>query len=116
MMSERGVGALLVMMGEQLLGIISERDYTRKVILRGRSSKDTPVSEIMTRDLVTGNSQMCVPEAMALMSQHRVRHLPVMHTNRVVGVVSMGDLVKTVISAQEEHISHLHNYIAGGYM
>lgn len=115
-MSEKGVGALLVMDGARLLGIVSERDYTRKVILQGRSSKETRVEEIMTRELVVAPQSMVVDEAMRHMSQARVRHLPVMAGDQVAGVVSIGDLVKWMISAQEETIIQLHHYIAGNYM
>lgn len=115
-MSERGVGALLVMDGGRLLGIVSERDYTRKVILQGRASKETRVEEIMTRELVVAPQEMNVDDAMRHMTQARVRHLPVMAGDSIAGVVSIGDLVKWMISAQEETIVHLRHYIAGDYM
>ncbi|MBI5086959.1 MAG: CBS domain-containing protein [Acidobacteria bacterium] len=115
MMADRGVGALLVMRGDALLGIISERDYTRKVILQGHSSKETRVEEIMTSDVLTATVDHTVEAAMHLMTDRHVRHLPVMDGARVVGVVSIGDLVKWTISAQEETIAHLTNYIAGSY-
>lgn len=115
-MSEKGVGALLVMDGARLLGIVSERDYTRKVILQGRASKETRVDEIMTRDLVVAPQVMNVDDAMRHMTQARVRHLPVMAGDTVAGVVSIGDLVKWMISAQEETITQLRHYIAGDYM
>lgn len=116
MMSDRGVGALLVMEGERLRGIISERDYTRKVILQGRSSKDTRVNEIMTGDVIAAQPHITVEDAMRLMTEHRIRHLPVIANERVEGMVSIGDLVKSVISHQKETIAHLHHYIAGSYM
>ncbi|MBI5280344.1 MAG: CBS domain-containing protein [Candidatus Solibacter usitatus] len=115
MMADKGVGALLVMHEEALLGIISERDYTRKVILQGHSSKETRVEEIMTSDVLTATVDHTVEGSMHLMTDRHVRHLPVMEGARVLGVVSIGDLVKWTISAQEETIAHLTNYIAGSY-
>jgi CBS domain-containing protein len=115
MMAEKGVGALLVMEGEQLAGIVSERDYTRKVILKGRSSREALVEEIMTRDVVTASPEITVAEGMRLMTDHRIRHLPLVSGGKVAGVVSIGDLVKAIISEQEETITHLTNYITGRY-
>jgi CBS domain-containing protein len=115
LMAEKGVGALLVMDGGRLAGIVSERDYTRKVILKGRSSREERVDEIMTRDVATCSPEHSVEEAMRLMTDKRIRHLPVVDAAQVVGVVSIGDLVKWTISAQEETIAHLTNYIAGSY-
>ncbi|NWF83656.1 MAG: CBS domain-containing protein [Bryobacteraceae bacterium] len=114
-MADRSVGALLVMRDDALLGIISERDYTRKVILAGRSSRETRVEEIMTSNLVTASSSQTVEEAMKLMTEARVRHLPVLEGGRVAGVVSIGDLVKWIISAQEDVIAQLSSYIHGSY-
>lgn len=115
MMADKGVGALLVMEGEKLAGIVSERDYTRKVILKGRSSREALVEEIMTREVVTASPEITVAEGMRLMTDHRIRHLPFVSEGRVVGVVSIGDLVKAIISEQEETITHLTNYITGRY-
>jgi CBS domain-containing protein len=115
MMADKGVGALLVMEGEKLAGIVSERDYTRKVILKGRSSREALVEEIMTREVVTASPEITVAEGMRLMTDHRIRHLPLVSEGRVVGVVSIGDLVKAIISEQEETITHLTNYITGRY-
>jgi CBS domain-containing protein len=112
-MSEKGVGAMLVMDGDKLVGIVTERDYARKVILEGRSSKDTTVSEIMSGKVLCVTPDRTVDECMALMTDKRARHLPVIDQKRVVGVVSIGDLVKAMISEQQILIDQLQNYIAG---
>jgi signal-transduction protein with cAMP-binding, CBS, and nucleotidyltransferase domain len=111
-MAERGVGALLVMRGEQLVGIVSERDYARKVILQGHSSAQTAVSEIMSSPVLTVEPETDVFDCMRMCTDSRVRHLPVVQGNRVLGVISIGDLVKEVISAQAEQIDQLQRYIA----
>jgi CBS domain-containing protein len=110
-MAEHHVGALLVMSGEVLAGIVSERDYARKVILRGRSSSDTPVRDIMTSPVLTVSPETSVEQCMQLVTDKRVRHLPVVEAGRVVGMVSIGDLVKAVIAEQQQQIEQLESYI-----
>jgi CBS domain-containing protein len=112
-MAERRIGALLVMRGDELVGIVSERDYARKVILMGRSSGDTPVRDIMTASVITVNPADTVDTCMRLCTDSRVRHLPVVEGGKVIGVLSIGDLVKAVISEQGAEIEHLQRYIAG---
>lgn len=111
LMAERHVGALLVMEGEALSGIVSERDYARKVILMGRSSADTPVRDIMTATVITVQPETPVEKCMQIMTEQRVRHLPVAEGGRVVGMVSIGDLVKAVIAEQQHQIEQLESYI-----
>jgi CBS domain-containing protein len=110
-MAERRVGALLVMKGDQLAGIVSERDYARKVILQGRSSAQTAVSDIMSAGPLTVSPETDVFDCMRLCTDRRVRHLPVIENQRVVGVISIGDLVKAVIDVQAEQIEQLQRYI-----
>jgi CBS domain-containing protein len=112
-MSEKNVGALAVIRGDQLVGIVSERDYARKVILKDRSSRDTPVAEIMTPSVVTVAPDASVDDCMRLCTDGRLRHLPVLDGGRVVGMVSIGDLVKATISEQKETINQLESYIVG---
>ena len=114
-MADKNIGALLVMDGEQLRGVISERDYTRKVALRGKSSRETKVHEILSAPLVAASRDTTVEECMRLMTEHRVRHVPVLEHNRVVGVVSIGDLVNWIISAQSLAITQVESYISGQY-
>lgn len=112
-LDELDIGALLVMSGEKLQGILSERDYRSKVILKGRSSKSTKVSEIMTADVYWVSPSDSVQSCMSIMTDKKIRHLPVMEDDEVVGVISIGDLVKAIISRQKGEISSLRNYIQG---
>ena len=112
-MAAYDVGALMVMRGDQLVGIFSERDYARKIILMGRISKDTLVGEVMTDNLITVTPETTLAECMNLMSVNRVRHLPVLEGGQLVGVVSIGDVVKAIMTEQEFMIAELESYITG---
>ncbi len=113
LLAEKDVGALLVLQDGELVGIVSERDYARKVVLHGMTSMKTPVKEIMTEEVITVGPESTVEEAMALMTDKHIRHLPVLEGESIVGVVSIGDLVKAIIADQEFTIGQLENYISG---
>lgn len=112
-MADRAVGSLLVMQGDKLAGIVTERDYARKVIVKGRSSKSTAVSEIMTAKVRTVSPSKTVNECMAIMTRLKIRHLPVVDDDTVAGLISIGDLVQAIISDQQEEIEQLEHYISG---
>jgi CBS domain-containing protein len=114
-MADHNVGALVVMQGSDLVGLVSERDYARKVILKDRSSKEMKVHEIMSSDVVTVNPRATIDECMYRMTDKRCRHLPVVDEGRIVGVVSIGDLVNWIITAQDTAIHQLEDYITGKY-
>jgi CBS domain-containing protein len=113
LMADNGIGALMVVEGDRIAGLISERDYARKVILKGRSSKDTEVRDIMTTHVICAGPEQTVEECMALMTEKRVRHLPVMDGGKLLGIVSIGDLVKAIIAEQRFIIEQLEHYICG---
>ncbi len=112
-MADKAIGSLVVMDDNEIRGIMSERDYARKVIIKGRSSESTQVSEIMTAEVVTTSSAQTVNDCMELMTEKRIRHLPVVEDNRVIGMISIGDLVQAIISDQKEEIEQLEHYISG---
>ena len=114
LMADKSIGSLLVMdSDENLLGIVTERDYARKVIVKGRSSRETRVSDIMTVDVMTAAMDNRVDQCMELMSNRKIRHLPVVDGNQVIGLISLGDLVQAIIADQQEEIEHLESYISG---
>jgi len=113
LMADKGIGSLVVMQDQELLGIMSERDYARKVIIKGRSSESTAVSEIMTVNVFTTSSSETVNDCMAMMTDKKIRHLPVVEDNVVIGMISIGDLVGAIITDQQEEIEQLEHYISG---
>ncbi|WP_275096601.1 CBS domain-containing protein [Sedimenticola hydrogenitrophicus] len=115
LMDQKDIGALLVMQGHKLIGILSERDYARKIIIKGKSSKETLVREVMTTEVCYVDKKTNMDECLAIMTEKHIRHLPVMENNRLIGLVSIGDVVKSIISEQEIVIDDLYNYINGVY-
>jgi len=113
LMADKAIGSLVVMDDDELCGILSERDYARKVIIKGRSSESTRVSEIMTAEVITTSSSQTVVDCMELMTEKRIRHLPVLEDNKVIGMISIGDLVQAIIADQQEAIEQLEHYISG---
>jgi CBS domain-containing protein len=113
LMAQKGIGAVLVLTEGRLVGIVSERDYARKVVLRGRNSKETAVQEIMSSPVFTISADLRTDECMRLVTERRIRHLPVTERDRVIGIVTIGDLVKSIISEQAETIEQLTSYIQG---
>jgi CBS domain-containing protein len=113
-MAEKGIGAVLVMEDERLLGIVSERDYARKVILKGKASKEVRLREIMSQPVICARPDHTIEQTMSLMTENRIRHLPVMAEDRIVGVISIGDVVRAVIEDKEFHIQQLTKYISSG--
>ena len=113
LMADKAIGSLIVMDDDDLVGIVTERDYARKVIIKGRSSKDTKVSDIMTTHVLTAASDHTVNDCMELMTKKKIRHLPVVEDNQVIAMVSIGDLVQAIIADQQEEIEHLEHYISG---
>ncbi len=113
LMADHAVGSLVVMDGETLKGIVTERDYARKVIIKGRSSRTTQVGEIMTSNVVTATIEQTVTNCMTVMTDRKIRHLPVVQDGRVIGMISIGDLVQAIIAQQQEEIQHLEQYISG---
>ncbi|MCI0339571.1 MAG: CBS domain-containing protein [Planctomycetales bacterium] len=114
LMAEKNIGAVLVLEGERLAGVFSERDYARKVILMGKSSKETPVREVMSTTTYTVTPDQSIEDCMALMTARRIRHLPVLESGRLIGMISIGDVVKAIIADRETTIRDLENYIRGG--
>jgi CBS domain-containing protein len=112
-MAEKNIGAVVVMQGEELLGIMSERDYARKVIVKGRASNSTPVADIMSTNVLTTSDAETVNQCMSMMTEKKIRHLPVVADGAVVAMISIGDLVQAIIADQQEEIEHLEHYISG---
>ncbi len=112
-MAEKNIGALLVTRDDKLIGIFSERDYARKVILKGKASKDTTIGELMTREVVYTTPEDSLDECMALMTAKRIRHLPILNNGKLIGLLTLGDLVKQIMSNQEFKIQELEKYISG---
>jgi CBS domain-containing protein len=113
LMADKNIGALMVIDGERLAGIFSERDYARKVTLKGKSSRELTVAEVMTTDVISVRPEQTIVDCMELMTEKRIRHLPVIDAGRTVGVISIGDVVKSIISVQKDTITHLEEYITG---
>ena len=113
LMADRAVGSLLVMDGEKIIGIVTERDYARKVILLGRSSETTKVEQVMSTEVITATAEQTVRQCMTLMTEERIRHLPVVADDKVIGMISIGDLVQAIISEQQQEIEQLEQYISG---
>ncbi len=113
LLAEKAIGALVVLDGEKLVGIISERDYARQIILKGRSSENTMVKDIMSQDVVTSPSSKQIEECMQLMTENRIRHLPIVDDDKLVGMISIGDLVRAIIAEQQSTIGDLEKYISG---
>ena len=114
LMSERGIGAVLVLDGTELVGILSERDYARRVILKGKASRETRVREIMTTNLIHVTHERTIEDCMAIMTTSRIRHLPVLHEGKLAGILSIGDIVKAMISDKQAQIEQLEDYIKTG--
>lgn len=111
-MGEKNIGALLIMEEDRLTGILSERDYARKIVLKGKSSRETPVKDIMTENVLTVTPEDSIERCMAIMSEKHIRHLPVVEADKVLGMVSIGDVVNGIIESQKQTIAHLQSYIA----
>jgi CBS domain-containing protein len=114
LMSERGIGAVLVLEGGKLVGILSERDYARRVILKGKASRETPVREIMTTELISVTHERTLDDCMPIMTKSRIRHLPVLQDGQLAGILSIGDIVKAMLSEREAQIEQLESYIKTG--
>ena len=112
-MAEKSIGSVVVMVGDELVGILSERDYARKVVIKGRASESTTVSEIMTSGVFTTTDSQTVNDCMNMMTEKKIRHLPVVEDDKVIGMISIGDLVEAIISDQQEEIEQLEHYISG---